>query len=712
MSHLIEQIKRHCDHKTQRKRAYVYYYCYFGHNQDETVPFLRWLIGQLCRQADSIPDVVYKMYKWGTEPSLIELLEAAGQMFELFEVTYIVIDAIDESSVPRDDLLNVLREFILSPWPKNPQLLVSSREYIDIERVMRQFSLSMPMANSLVEKDIRLHVRSVLRTSKKFKRWPQALLSEVEEAVSKGANGMYVLIITLALMIRSLIIQDRFRWAVCQLDILQRLKCERHVVEKALKTLPKTLDETYDRILLAIPEEEQLSVHHALQWIRYHSDLYDGEGIPCKVLIQGLAKSTLKLCDEQDECLYDEETLRELCGCLINIAPDKVYHSEYTALTVTFAHYTVREYLDSTRITESSIAYAITCKQSLKQDLIEIVISSAYDIELNELRSYKYSLCAKDDIFLSLTEYFSLYCTISALLSLRKWPREISQQETLCSLGINLLNPAEPHFQILDCMAEEVNARLASSLNDEFWNIRGFSWITNRSKDPLDVDARHLFNLLLLAFKSGECLLFAERFLQGKNTKLFLQTRLKYRKRVFDEYLMLGYKQYYFDGTIIEYFAQCGSTKEIKLLLEYGKGFFDPSKILLFFIGRHNHDLHDGCEKYCLLERLVELGADPNMIGSRITPLQIAVISWDLHAVNVLLEAGADPNSTGDDDGIVWEGNTIMSQLNHLHGARPLAICRGFDCIHDPGLEKERKKDVSKIEDMLLQYQAKLSDIP
>ena len=46
----------------------------------------------------------------------------------------------------------------------------------------------------------------------------------------------------------------RFRWVVCQLDTL-RTCLKRSVLLKALKELPKILDETYNRILLQIPEE-------------------------------------------------------------------------------------------------------------------------------------------------------------------------------------------------------------------------------------------------------------------------------------------------------------------------------------------------------------------------------------------------------------------------------------------------------------------------
>jgi hypothetical protein len=72
------------------------------------------------------------------------------------------------------------------------QLLATSREHIDIENTMRNISTCLSMSNPSVEGDIRLQVRSSLRTHPKFRRWPDDLLTEVEDAVSKGANGMYV----------------------------------------------------------------------------------------------------------------------------------------------------------------------------------------------------------------------------------------------------------------------------------------------------------------------------------------------------------------------------------------------------------------------------------------------------------------------------------------------------------------------------------------
>jgi hypothetical protein len=104
----------------------------------------------------------------------------------------------------------------------------------------------------------------------------------------------------------------------------------------------------------------------------------------------------------------------------------------------------------------------------------------------------------------------------------------------------------------------------------------------------------------------------------------------------------------------------------------------------------------------------LELGADANVTGYCITPLQIDVVSWDLEGVSALLKAGADPNGTGSSDGISWEENTFMNWLNHLHSANPLHICRHFKCVYADIDERreEREADVKRIEESFLEYGA------
>ena len=499
---------------------------------------------------------------------------------------------------------------------------------------------------------------------------------------------------------------------MCQIDVLQRLKCERRVVEKALKNLPKTLDETYDVILLAMPQEDLVVVNHILHWISYHNELHYGEGIPCEILIQALGKSTAELTVDGLERFYDNDTLRELCGCLIKIVPEEQVYKygsfPGTTLTASFAHYTVREYLDSNRSRNSMVSSTIRQK-GLRQKFLGAILSEAQHLESNELSEHKNGSINHHDALDVLNRSLGVYSVLSAILSLCKWPTEISQHETLCTMAIELLNPSKPHFEYLERAALVIEAFLelfsknGLDLGSQFWRMR---WYPETSSKV----AVHLIHLLLLAENVGKCLPLVENFLQAKDTTDFLQARLRFRMQVRGGISDDRAECYLLDGSIIEVYAQLTKTDALtfKLLLDHGAGLFNCSKILLLHVAFHEHDPEYGCRGECLLRRLLKLGADLNSRKSRITPLQIAVISGDLDGVSLLLDAGADPNGTGSSEGTVWEDGTPMSHFNHLHGASALHICRNFRYYTKRGhLMPGREDHLERIEETLLRYGAK-----
>lgn len=190
-SHLIESIKTHCsdgDAATGRD-ACVYYYCYFGHNTDEALPFLKWIVRQLSLTAETIPARLLKLHKRGESPSLVDLLYALEETIEAFDRVYVALDAIDES-MPRRDLLKILRDLITDPRFSKIRVLATSREYIDIEESMTAISTSLSMSNPLLDADIRLYVQAQLGMQPKFKLWPIVVREEALEALSTKAKGM------------------------------------------------------------------------------------------------------------------------------------------------------------------------------------------------------------------------------------------------------------------------------------------------------------------------------------------------------------------------------------------------------------------------------------------------------------------------------------------------------------------------------------------
>lgn len=142
-----------------------------------------------CRQAKTVPHCLNKLYEHGGEPSIAELLSALEEILKYFDGIYLLIDAIGES-MPGDDLLKILRDLVPDHCFKKIQLLAISRQYIDIEIVMKPISTEISMMNPLLDEDIRQYVRSKLATNQKFERWPETLVEEVLEALSIKAKGM------------------------------------------------------------------------------------------------------------------------------------------------------------------------------------------------------------------------------------------------------------------------------------------------------------------------------------------------------------------------------------------------------------------------------------------------------------------------------------------------------------------------------------------
>ncbi|KAH7009774.1 hypothetical protein EDB80DRAFT_610302, partial [Ilyonectria destructans] len=623
-SHLVETIKTHCD-TSGSKSAYVYYYCYFGHNTDETSSFLKWTISQLCRKADVVPTSLYELYKRGEELSLANLLSVLEAILQEFDCVYAILDAIDES-IPRTDLLQVLQNLITNSRFSKIRTLATSREYIDIEEVMKGISVPISMRNPLLDEDIRLFVDSQLRTHPKLKRWPASVRDEALEALSTKAKGM-------------------FRWVVCQIDVLQHLKADGDILKKALAGLPRTLDETYERIFLRVPDEARLVVYHALKWIYAHNALHQ-DNISLSNLIQALQRSADRGDSSQYEYDYNEALLREFCGCLIwPIQP---------RASVSIAHYTVLEFLESTRIQNGPASFFAIDKEIAKLEFAKIVMHETLNSQENELWETDPN-DLRERVADAMGEDFNLFSIVSSILAVHDWGPMLSRDITLSDLALAMFDPTNQHFQDFKTAATYIGIYTDIfldhnlSISEQFWDLE---WTQRATNDNVET----LLNLLLT---DKSCRL-GWNFIQRVAPGIWLQDSFGLKFEILDLKNYDDMVHYNFQGTIVEFFAQLTDIwpSRLRLFLDHTVGFFDPSRILVISVGWHNHDGNHDCTDYCLLARLLQLGADPNGHGYRVCPLQIAAGAWDLEGVKVLLEAGADPNNTGDRSGIVWEDNT------------------------------------------------------
>jgi len=125
---------------------------------------------------------------------------------------------------------------------------------------------------------------------------------------------------------KSKIISYRFRWAACQLDAIKKCPSVKKVRE-ALNNLPKTLDETYERILLSIDEDYRDIVLEALRWLCFSIDVLTvaelAEAAVFSAFVEHPPESApLKVSFDKDNFFADPLDILELLSGLVVYLPD------------------------------------------------------------------------------------------------------------------------------------------------------------------------------------------------------------------------------------------------------------------------------------------------------------------------------------------------------------------------------------------------------
>ena len=503
---------------------------------------------------------------------------------------------------------------------------------------------------------------------------------------------------------------------MCQLDVLQRLKCDRSIVTNTLKSLPKTLDETYERLFLSIPREEWPYVHCTLQWIHHHNELYDGQGIPCAILLDAIHSTVESVGNTKSDRFLDVDTLRELCGCLISVnEEDREFYGPtnegwypLTVFAVSIAHYTVLEYLESARISQGPSAHFAISTQAVGLELAERTLLHAQNLRLKEDWKTSQGLL-EVNIQRGLMSDFALYCATSSILYVLLRDDDICASKRLFNLTKEFFHPLKPHFNDMALVKTTINR-----FTDTFDNASVYAKFFNVGSWPSQTapDTHIFFCFLLLGVIEKEIPPLAKKMLEEGDVKDLLVSRLTLTVAAGPfraDTVPKGTPEVYeFEGTILELFAQFPGAWPFQPLLDYALEYVDPSRILILHMASH---YHQDCNDACTLEKLLHTGANANIKGYRVMPLQIATLCLDFDGAKMLLEAGADPNNTGDANGVQWSATSILCRFNFLHKLSPLYICRNPESIIKLGQFKyPRIADdapvLRNIESLLIQYGA------
>ncbi|KAH0034984.1 purine and uridine phosphorylase, partial [Aureobasidium melanogenum] len=326
--------------------AILYFYFNFNDNRKQTLDTaLRSLLWQLTNHGASSFKEVEKLYEscngGQNQTSTQSLIRALEIVLQATGRVVIVLDALDECTTRRE-----LLQWLAETSAKNSsgiQIIATSRKEYDIEYAFAEWltnDVMLSIQQLEVDQDIQAYVHARIRSDPGLERWRDKpfVQNEIELKLTKKAQGM-------------------FRWAKCQLDSLAECLCLR-MLHKALNTLPKTLDETYARILEHLPpmylqhtirllqiltwSERPLMIEEAVDYLAVELDSEFGF-------------------DEENRLPVPREIMR-FCSSLVTVAltsedyvgyfdplrPD-AFNEDRVREEVRLAHYSVKEYLTSGR---------------------------------------------------------------------------------------------------------------------------------------------------------------------------------------------------------------------------------------------------------------------------------------------------------------------------------------------------------------------------
>ncbi|KAI0446128.1 ankyrin repeat protein [Xylaria telfairii] len=355
----------------------LYFYFDFNDIRKQNLDMmLRALISQLYTKSPTTRsrlDALYSLCDQGKKQPSPKSLQAAFQdMIRQAGKIWIVIDALDECQSRTQYFAGGLHSWIKSLQESSMGvcLLVTSRPEEDIEAAIRSWALDrniISIQEDLIQKDINAYVYArVYESGELGQRWRTrpAIQAEIVSAITERANGM-------------------FRWASCQLDDLERCIGPGEV-RMALANLPKTMGETYSRIIRNIPSEYKRTATRILQFLTFSE-----RPLTIEEAVDAITVDT-------DSQLFDPEVripvpkeISRYCSSLVVVADRKGNQNEPSTVTeIRLAHFSVKEYLVSDNL-EPGIApdfQLSTAKASLSKVCLIYLLSLNHGLSLQSIR--------------------------------------------------------------------------------------------------------------------------------------------------------------------------------------------------------------------------------------------------------------------------------------------------------------------------------------
>jgi ankyrin repeat protein len=456
----------------------------------------------------------------------------------------------------------------------------------------------------------------------------------------------------------------RFRWVECQLEVLRDCLTMTSV-EAALSDLPETLDETYDRIL------KRIDKHH----FKYARTAFALLIVTCRPLkVEELAEAVVvapycKAMDIDDR-LFDLKDIIKICGGLVIRVAD--------TNEARFAHYSVQEYLLSSRISYGSAAFFALSRAAAEQKIAEVCLT--YLLSFDQPDSM-YRDVMVDYPFLDYSMYhwhdhihLHGHGNSASLSSLCATFFD-AERNHACANWISMLdyevyydideNPPEAVFE------QPVNTMMAVGRRDiartllldwRAWHSHGYD-----CDNILRLAAKTIDRMTLQTLIGSDCDIGDERLAHPNLLRAAASNAEFVSKIIRSQVSGLARRSpilvQYWVCTALEAALNASHQQLVKILLEAGadvhvNGKFQDPVLVIAIQSCNNCD-----EVLEIVKLLLEHGAEINTQSSTHgTALHVALGSGHSQLARYLLDRGADTNLVGGENGTTLEAAISGSQ--------------------------------------------------
>ncbi|KAG1858862.1 hypothetical protein F4604DRAFT_1930917 [Suillus subluteus] len=302
-----------------RSETPVYFYCDFRQERTtDGATILRSLLIQLLRQARDgwnleFTDLFRRKSEGAEPPADTDVLcNLICCSLKFLRRPVVIIDALDECKRVGTFLTRLVRAVNEGEL----RLLITSRTEPAISSALSGLpSLSLSDHACLIDDDMEILIDRELEVRSRLASLTPDLKDKIRKSLLQQADGM-------------------FRWVSCQLDAINACRSVQGISD-SLKSLPKGLYETYDKILQEIEEagpDRRSIVERTLMWL-----VAALEPLKLSQLVEALSIEIGSTTLNQKLSVMSPTDLLEICSSLVSF-------DERTDI-VTLSHYSVREYL-------------------------------------------------------------------------------------------------------------------------------------------------------------------------------------------------------------------------------------------------------------------------------------------------------------------------------------------------------------------------------